>query len=224
MTGFPGRHAGLGAGRQRRQAGRTLVQVPSPARHPDRRFRGAQRAGRTAQRRAARAQHQGDDGRALRRPRGAQPEPLAVAALRPACRSTSCSSPIFVAGFYYKTFMWPAKFWEAIYEPAIRRAAGLGRAARASRSRPLRQGLGALRRAGRRRRPDRPCGSARCRPRRRPRHPVRRRFRARRPPAVATAARSTACPAAEWLARTLAELASLPDVRIMTPHDGVRRL
>ncbi|RWO43923.1 MAG: sarcosine oxidase subunit alpha [Mesorhizobium sp.] len=37
-------------------------------------------------------------------------------------------APIFVAGFYYKTFMWPAKFWEAIYEPAIRRAAGLGRA------------------------------------------------------------------------------------------------
>ena len=61
----------------------------------------------------------------------AQPEPLAVAAPRLACRSTSCSSPIFVAGFYYKTFMWPAKFWEAIYEPAIRRAAGLGRAARA---------------------------------------------------------------------------------------------
>ena len=41
-------------------------------------------------------------------------------------------SPIFVAGFYYKTFMWPAKFWEAIYEPAIRRAAGLGRAAGAA--------------------------------------------------------------------------------------------
>jgi sarcosine oxidase subunit alpha len=38
-------------------------------------------------------------------------------------------APIFVAGFYYKTFMWPAKFWEAIYEPAIRRAAGLGRGA-----------------------------------------------------------------------------------------------
>ena len=36
-------------------------------------------------------------------------------------------SPIFVAGFYYKTFMWPAKFWEMVYEPAIRRAAGLGR-------------------------------------------------------------------------------------------------
>ena len=39
----------------------------------------------------------------------------------------SLMSPIFVAGFYYKTFMWPAKFWEAIYEPAIRRAAGLGK-------------------------------------------------------------------------------------------------
>ena len=38
-------------------------------------------------------------------------------------------SPFLVAGFYYKTFMWPAKFWEALYEPLIRRAAGLGRAA-----------------------------------------------------------------------------------------------
>ena len=35
------------------------------------------------------------------------------------------------AGFYYKTFMWPASFWERLYEPAIRRAAGLGRAANA---------------------------------------------------------------------------------------------
>ena len=36
-------------------------------------------------------------------------------------------SPLFVAGFYYKTFMWPASFWEKVYEPVIRRAAGLGR-------------------------------------------------------------------------------------------------
>ncbi len=35
-------------------------------------------------------------------------------------------SPFFGAGFYYKTFMWPRKFWEGLYEPAIRRAAGLG--------------------------------------------------------------------------------------------------
>ncbi|MBS0235449.1 MAG: sarcosine oxidase subunit alpha family protein [Proteobacteria bacterium] len=38
-------------------------------------------------------------------------------------------SPVFSAGFYYKTFMWPASFWEKVYEPMIRRAAGLGRAA-----------------------------------------------------------------------------------------------
>jgi heterotetrameric sarcosine oxidase alpha subunit len=38
-------------------------------------------------------------------------------------------SPVFVAGFYYKTFMWPARFWEALYEPLIRHAAGLGRPA-----------------------------------------------------------------------------------------------
>jgi len=37
-------------------------------------------------------------------------------------------SPFLGAGFYYKTFMWPAKFWEKLYEPLIRRAAGLGRA------------------------------------------------------------------------------------------------
>jgi methylglutamate dehydrogenase subunit C len=40
----------------------------------------------------------------------------------------SILSPILVAGFYYKTFMWPAALWEKLYEPAIRRAAGLGRA------------------------------------------------------------------------------------------------
>ncbi|HEY7765470.1 MAG TPA: sarcosine oxidase subunit alpha family protein [Aestuariivirgaceae bacterium] len=38
------------------------------------------------------------------------------------------ASPILVAGFYYKTFMWPKAFWEKLYEPVIRRAAGLGQA------------------------------------------------------------------------------------------------
>ena len=36
------------------------------------------------------------------------------------------ASPFLSAGFYYKTFMWPRAFWERIYEPIIRRAAGLG--------------------------------------------------------------------------------------------------
>jgi sarcosine oxidase subunit alpha len=37
-------------------------------------------------------------------------------------------SPLFPAGFYYKTFMWPRSAWVKLYEPLIRRAAGLGRA------------------------------------------------------------------------------------------------
>jgi methylglutamate dehydrogenase subunit C len=40
----------------------------------------------------------------------------------------SLAGPIIGAGFYYKTFMWPAAWWEKVYEPLIRRAAGLGRA------------------------------------------------------------------------------------------------
>jgi len=35
---------------------------------------------------------------------------------------------LFSAGFYYKTFMWPRSFWDKVYEPFIRRAAGLGKA------------------------------------------------------------------------------------------------
>jgi sarcosine oxidase subunit alpha len=43
------------------------------------------------------------------------------------------ASPLFVAGFYYKTFMGPRIFgpnwaWTKLYEPAIRHMAGLGRA------------------------------------------------------------------------------------------------
>jgi sarcosine oxidase subunit alpha len=37
-------------------------------------------------------------------------------------------SAFFPAGFYYKTFMWPRQAWKSVYEPMIRRAAGLGRA------------------------------------------------------------------------------------------------
>ena len=36
------------------------------------------------------------------------------------------AAPFLGAGFYYKTFMWPRAFWEKVYEPFIRRAAGLG--------------------------------------------------------------------------------------------------
>ncbi|GBE42797.1 MAG TPA: sarcosine oxidase subunit alpha family protein [Rhizobiales bacterium] len=43
----------------------------------------------------------------------------------------SLASPILSAGFYYKTFMWPKSFWKRVYEPIIRKSAGLGRAPRA---------------------------------------------------------------------------------------------
>ena len=36
----------------------------------------------------------------------------------------------FPAGFYYKTFMWPARAWTGFFEPRIRKMAGLGRAPR----------------------------------------------------------------------------------------------
>src|SRR5271169_5775421 len=35
-------------------------------------------------------------------------------------------SPFFPSGFYYKTFMWPRSAWKSLYEPIIRRAAGMG--------------------------------------------------------------------------------------------------
>ncbi|TIM11267.1 sarcosine oxidase subunit alpha [Mesorhizobium sp.] len=124
-------------------------------------------------------------------------------------------SPIFVAGFYYKTFMWPAKFWEAVYEPAIRRAAGLGRAAGVvdpdhydktwahcdvliAGSGPA--GLAAALAAGRSGarvilcEEDFALGGR----------------------LLADGGTIDGVPAAEWISRTLAELASLPDVRIMT--------
>ena len=44
------------------------------------------------------------------------------------------------AGFYYKTFMWPSSFWEKIYEPLIRKAAGLGKLSRTQNNRNSEKG------------------------------------------------------------------------------------
>ncbi|SFO97994.1 N-methylglutamate dehydrogenase subunit C [Mesorhizobium sp. NFR06] len=124
-------------------------------------------------------------------------------------------APIFVAGFYYKTFMWPAKFWESIYEPAIRRAAGLGRAAQVpdpdhydkawahcdvviAGSGPA--GLAAALAAGRSGarvilcEEDFVLGGR----------------------LLADGGTIDGLPATEWVARALAELTAMPDVRIMT--------
>ena len=40
---------------------------------------------------------------------------------------TSLFSPLISAGFYNKTFMRPRGFWKKVYEPLIRKAAGLGK-------------------------------------------------------------------------------------------------
>ena len=60
-------------------------------------------------------------------------------------------SPLFPAGFYYKTFMWPPRCWMTSTSTFIRRAAGLGRAPREPDPDRYEHALRALRRAGGRR-------------------------------------------------------------------------
>ncbi len=48
-------------------------------------------------------------------------------------------SPMFSAGFYYKTFMGPKGFWKRIYEPIIRKTAGLGKPPKEFRSKSIHQ-------------------------------------------------------------------------------------
>lgn len=123
-------------------------------------------------------------------------------------------SPALVAGFYYKTFMWPAAFWEKLYEPLIRRAAGLGRAAGAEDPDHYEKafafcdvlvigggpaGLAAALAAGRSGARVILCDED---------------FRLGGR-LLAEKREIGGKPAAEWLAATLAELESLPEVRIM---------
>ena len=75
-------------------------------------------------------------------------------------------APFLGAGFYYKTFMWPAAFWERVYEPLIRRAAGLGALAGRAGAGPVGEGLRLLRPAGDRRRAGGADGGAGRRARR----------------------------------------------------------
>ena len=124
-------------------------------------------------------------------------------------------SPALVAGFYYKTFMWPASFWEKLYEPLIRRAAGLGRAAGTEDPDHYEKafafcdllvigggpaGLSAALAAGRSGARVILCDED---------------FRLGGR-LLAEKREIGGKPATEWLAATLAELASLPEVRIMS--------
>ena len=113
------------AARQRHPHGRAQLQVPPAARSAGRRMRRAERPLVTIGSRAATPNvratvqevHEGT---------------VATSQNRwPACapmrwRSTISAAPLIGAGFYYKTFMWPRRFWERVYEPLIRRAAASG--------------------------------------------------------------------------------------------------
>ena len=135
-------------------------------------------------RRAHRAQRARDHAGALRRARRREPELLAVACASTSARSTISLSRLIPAGFYYKTFMWPpTPKWWLRYEHVIRRAAGMGRAASAARSRCLRAPVRALRRARDRRRARGPRRRARRGARRRARGALRRESGLRRQPA-----------------------------------------
>ena len=75
-------------------------------------------------------------------------------------------APLLGAGFYYKTFMGPRRGSWMLYEPFIRRAAGLGRAYAHAGSGSIRDSPRVHRRARDRRRPRRPRGGAAPPPRR----------------------------------------------------------
>ena len=104
-------------------------------------------------------------------------------------------SPLFPAGFYYKTFMWPRAFWRT----STSRQSAPPPASGARRRAPTRTAictLRPLRRAGRRRRPGRPRRRARRRGERRAGHPLRRTGGVRRLAAGRDRRRSTASRAA----------------------------
>ena len=123
---------------------------------------------------------------------------------------------LFSAGFYYKTFMWPRAFWDRVYEPVIRNAAGLGvspsepdadrYAARFAHTDVLVVGAG-------------PAGLAAALAAGRSGASVMLVDETAEPggsllsePAVVIDGK----PAWEWLAATLAELAAMPNVTVMT--------
>ena len=101
--------------------------ITGPAASSRRAPRNLTRSSLFAATRRAHAKPPCNAGGALRRTRGGITEPLAEPRLHLG-RLNDWLSPLFPAGFYYKTFMWPRTAWARIYEPLIRAAAGLGRA------------------------------------------------------------------------------------------------
>ena len=155
------RHGRLGAARQRHPLRRPLVQVSPPARHLQPRHRGAQRAavGRSRAaaasiRTTARPCIEAVDGLSLRSQNHWPSLGFDVGAVN------DVLAPLFAAGFYYKTFMWPRVVLGQALRAGDPRRGGSRPGARRARSRPLPAPPRALRRAGGRRRAGRACGGA----------------------------------------------------------------
>ena len=136
FRGHPGDTLASALAGQRSAAGRPLVQISSAARHLHRRDRKSRmRLSNSDRVRKAGTQYQshGYHAGALRRPYRRKSEPSwPTLRLRPDGAVNDFLSPFLSAGFYYKTFMWPKAFWEKVYEPIIRKSAGLGRASMAT--------------------------------------------------------------------------------------------
>ena len=216
-TGYAGRHAGLGAARQRRAAGRAQLQVSPAARHLSRRLGGAERAGAAAQ--AARAREPNTRATMVELLRRAGARRARTAGRRSRFdvgAVNGCSRRSSPAGFYYKTFMWPrARSGSGLRAAAS--AAPPASGARADEPDPDRyeKTPRPLRRAGGRRRPGRAVGGAR---------------RGREPGARVILADEDAelggsllrerdgvgdAPAPNGLRATPTELAAMPEVRLL---------
>ena len=121
LRGLRGRHAGLGAARQRRRRAVALVQVSPPARPADHARAGRQllRPGRR------RAQRPG--GSSCRSPRAWSPPARTIAAASSDDRDAWIGrvARFLPVGFYYKAFYRPKGSWR-YWERYIRAKAGLG--------------------------------------------------------------------------------------------------
>ena len=161
LEAFAGDTVGLGASRQRHPLRRPVVQVSPPARDLQPRRRGAECA---AVGRSRRRPHRSEQPR-VRHRSGGRPvaplaEPLAVASASTSARSTTRCRRFSSPASTTRPSCGRRSFWDRVYEPAIRAAAGLGRAPSTAGPRPLSAHPRALRRAGRRRRSSGAGGGA----------------------------------------------------------------
>ena len=135
---LPWRYGRIGAARQRRSSGREVVQVsPAPRDHGQRCRRTECPARRRSWTRSPRSQQPRNVVEAVRWPGRCARKTTGHRSMPTSANVNNVLSPVFSAGFYYKTFMWPPSFWTSVYEPFIRRAAGLGQSPTTSRSRSL---------------------------------------------------------------------------------------